>query len=43
MDFVAFTFGSWNVPNLLAIPIAIPGAILFYYLSKKMWKVFKSF
>lgn len=43
MDFVAFTLGSWNVPNLFALPIAIPGAILFYYLSKKMWKVFKSF
>lgn len=32
-----------NVPNLFALPIAIPGAIQFYYLSKKMWKVFKSF
>lgn len=43
MSFVAFIIGDWSVPDLLAFPVAIPFAVLFYYGSKKLWKVLKSY
>ena len=33
--------GSWELPGLLALPVSIPFALLFYYCSKKLWKVLK--
>lgn len=43
MNSITFTFGSFRVPDLLALPLSIPIAVLFYYCSKKLWKVFKSY
>lgn len=43
MDSIVFNIGSFRVPDLLAFPLSIPIAVLFYYCSKKIWKVFKSY
>ncbi|WP_455716959.1 HAAS signaling domain-containing protein [Anaerosporobacter sp.] len=43
MSFITFILGNFNVPDILALPIALPVSMLLYYVSKKMWKIFKSF
>ena len=43
MESVTFNIGNWKVPDLLALPLSIPLAVLFYYCSKRLWKVFKSY
>lgn len=43
VPFIMFDFGFWTVPGVLALPVSIPFAILFYYLSKKLWKLLKTY
>lgn len=43
MSFVVFKVGNWLVPDLLAFPVSIPIAILFYFCSKKLWNVLKAY
>lgn len=43
VPFIMFHFGFFTLPGILALPVSIPFAALFYFCSKKLWKVLKSY
>lgn len=41
MQFIIIRFGSWLVPDTLALPISIPLAVMFYLISYSLWNWLK--
>lgn len=42
MSMLEFRFGDWLVPDMLALPVSVPVAVLLYYCSRKLWKLWKT-
>lgn len=43
MRFIIIRFGSWLVPDMLALPISIPLAVMIYLISYILWKRLKNY